>query len=548
MPENTLAAFSRAAELGADGVELDIQLSRDGEIVVIHDETIDRTSSGKGFVKDMTLAELRRFNYNKTHPECEHADIPTMKEVFELLKPTGLTINIELKTGVFDYEGIEEKIVSLTHEEGMEDRVIYSSFNHYSILKIQELDPEAKTGFLYEDGTIDMPAYAAYHHVNALHPWFYNLRYPLLMKESAERNIEVNVWTVNKAEEALMCLEKGVHAIITNHPDRIRNVIEKKELSQDYSEYVKTVIQPWLKDCVRYEDIFSYDGTRLRCVYAIHPQEKASVVIIHGFCEFFGKYHETACRLYQEGYSIFFVEMRGHGKSARSTGHGDGRIHVDSFDEYLGDMDSFITQIVKEKSKTGRLFLFGHSMGGAVSALYLEQHPDVFKCAILSSPMLKMDYGRVPDRAVGLMAVYSDVVNNDENYAPGQHAFTGIPDLANSSAMDADRYEYQFAQRIEDPDFQTWGSTWGWVKAAREAAAKAVENASLIRTPVLLLQAGEDNMVDISGQNAFRDKSEYVSLINYPGSRHELFNASDEIREEFYHDVISYYAVFQKKE
>lgn len=132
-PENTLAAFEKAVELGADGVELDIQLTKDDEIVVIHDEKIDRTSDGEGWVKDYTLEELRGFNYNRTKPEYEHADIPTMREVFELLKPTGLFINIEIKMGVFFYEKIEEKILALTKEMDMEDRVCYSSFNHYTV-------------------------------------------------------------------------------------------------------------------------------------------------------------------------------------------------------------------------------------------------------------------------------------------------------------------------------------------------------------------------------------------------------------------------------
>ncbi|MCR4951933.1 MAG: lysophospholipase, partial [Solobacterium sp.] len=222
----------------------------------------------------------------------------------------------------------------------------------------------------------------------------------------------------------------------------------------------------------------------------------------------------------------------------------DRRVSVGSFDEYLEDVDALLEQVVNKYAKTDKKFLFAHSMGGAVGALYLEKHPEMFRCAVLASPMLKMDYGAVPDRAIGLMAVYSDVVNNDEQYAPGQGAFTGESDLKNSSAMDRDRYEYQFSQRLEDKDYQTYGGTWGWVKAARIAAADAVKNAGEIRTPVLVLQAGEDNMVDITGQNEFRDKSEYVSLINYPGSRHELFNASKEIREEFFRDLLSYYSVF----
>jgi len=96
-PENTLPAFALAVEQGADGVELDIQLTKDGQIVVIHDETIDRVSNGSGWVKDYTLSQLKKFNFNKTFPEYGFVTIPTLEEVYDLLKDTGLTVNVELK-------------------------------------------------------------------------------------------------------------------------------------------------------------------------------------------------------------------------------------------------------------------------------------------------------------------------------------------------------------------------------------------------------------------------------------------------------------------
>ena len=224
-PENTLAAFQKAVDLDADGVELDIQLSKDDQIVVIHDETIDRTSDGKGWVKDYTLEELRAFNYNRTKPEYKHADIPTMREVFELLKPTGLFINIEIKTGVVFYEKIEEKILALTKEMGMEDRVCYSSFNHYTVTRIHELKPDAEVGFLYADGPIDMPSYGVKHGVNALHPALYNLQYDGFVKECKEKGLKLNVWTVNERPYMEMCCQYGVDAIITNYPDIAKEVV-----------------------------------------------------------------------------------------------------------------------------------------------------------------------------------------------------------------------------------------------------------------------------------------------------------------------------------
>lgn len=227
-PENTLAAFQMAADMGADGVELDIQLTKDNQIVVIHDETIDRTSDGKGYVRDYTLEELRRFNYNKTKPEVEWADIPTMSEVFDLLKPTGLFINIEIKTGIYFYPQIEEKILALAKEKGMEDRVCYSSFNHYTVKRVQELNPSATVGFLYADGPIDMPDYGMKHGVQALHPALYNLQFEGFVEECHKKGLLLNVWTVNEQEHMEKCCDLGVNAIITNYPDLAREIVDAR--------------------------------------------------------------------------------------------------------------------------------------------------------------------------------------------------------------------------------------------------------------------------------------------------------------------------------
>lgn len=170
-PENTLPAFEKAAEMQADGVELDVQLTSDGELVVTHDESIERVSDGTGYVKDHTFAELRKMNFNRVHPEYTKVQIPTLEEVYELLKPTGLTINVEFKTGVFRYSGIEEKVLDLTARMGMEEKVMYSSFNHETLVHLRNLKSDVNTGLLYSDGWLDVAPYAKEKaKVNALHP------------------------------------------------------------------------------------------------------------------------------------------------------------------------------------------------------------------------------------------------------------------------------------------------------------------------------------------------------------------------------------------
>lgn len=228
-PENTLASFKKAIEMHADGVELDVQLTKDGQLVVIHDERIDRVSNGSGFVADFTLPELRAFNFNKTYPQCAHADIPTLKEVLALLQPTELTVNIELKTGINFYPGIEEKTVRLVREMNMSDRVIYSAFNHESVRKVLKIDPTAKTGFLYCDGTLDMVQYAKNHGAQALHPATYLVKIPGFVEACKESAIKLHVWTANDRDAIGKLVQLGIDAIITNYPDVAYEVVCGKE-------------------------------------------------------------------------------------------------------------------------------------------------------------------------------------------------------------------------------------------------------------------------------------------------------------------------------
>lgn len=163
-PENTLLAFEKAAGIrNLTGIELDIQLTRDGEMVVIHDERVDRTTEGLGYVRDYTLAQIRKLHiYADEHPAQQ---IPTIEEVFDLLEPRlknqmggaheaetgecpGLRLNIELKNSIVAYEGMEEKITALAQRRGLQDAIVFSSFYARSLEKIRKLAPDAELGIL----------------------------------------------------------------------------------------------------------------------------------------------------------------------------------------------------------------------------------------------------------------------------------------------------------------------------------------------------------------------------------------------------------------
>ena len=219
-PENTLEAFELAVRMGAHGVELDVHLSRDGELVVTHDERVDRVSEGHGAVRELTLKELKALHFNRTHPEYADARIPTLEEVFQLLGPTGLDINIELKNSWVDYPDLEKRVIELAARTFSLDRIIFSSFNHYSMRRVKEIAPDVCCGLLYDCTLVRPWAYAQALGVDALHPHFSSVLVPGGECAAAHRaGILVHPWTVNSEDDIRAVLREGADIVITNYPD-----------------------------------------------------------------------------------------------------------------------------------------------------------------------------------------------------------------------------------------------------------------------------------------------------------------------------------------
>ena len=219
-PENTLEAFSKAIEQGADCIELDVHLSKDGEIVVAHDERLERVSNGTGYINDHTLEELKSMDFNRLFKDSPVCRIPALAEVFSLVKPLALTVNIELKTTERLYPGLCEKLIGLVEEFAIGERILYSSFNHYSLREIKQLNPRAKIGLLYQLGMVDPWVYANYAEADAIHPHYHVIAaLPETVKLCHENGVMVNVWTVDESEAIKMMLKSGVDGIITNRPD-----------------------------------------------------------------------------------------------------------------------------------------------------------------------------------------------------------------------------------------------------------------------------------------------------------------------------------------
>jgi glycerophosphoryl diester phosphodiesterase len=226
--ENTMGAFVEAEKAGADGIELDVQLTKDGEIVVIHDETVDRTTSGTGFVKDFLFKDLLKLNANKKGVKKE--PIPTLKEVLEWLKTNKLICNIELKNGLIPYKGMEEKVIQLVRTFGLSNRIILSSFNHYSIVYSYQLAPEIETAPLFIEGLYMPWIYAQSIRAKGIHPNHSAVSDEVIV-DTMENGIAVRPYTVNKDADMHRLFKINCTSFITDDPVkaiRIRKQYEKR--------------------------------------------------------------------------------------------------------------------------------------------------------------------------------------------------------------------------------------------------------------------------------------------------------------------------------
>ena len=226
-----MLAFKKAIEAGVCGMEFDIHMTKDKELVVIHDPTLDRTSTGTGFVKDYTLAEIRKFSIGAKFAEFKHYDpswddevIPTLTEVLLLCKEHDLDVNVELKTYRVVYPDIEEATLEAVRAVGYKpEKVVYSSFHLPTILRIGRLDSSALLAWLVEN-FVPMPAdYMETLSLAALHMdkdiVFANPEY---WQQVADR---LRVWTVNDEDEMRKLIDLRAAAIITDYPEIAARVL-----------------------------------------------------------------------------------------------------------------------------------------------------------------------------------------------------------------------------------------------------------------------------------------------------------------------------------
>ncbi|MGK2309640.1 glycerophosphodiester phosphodiesterase family protein [Cutibacterium sp. V947] len=223
-PENTLPAFQNAIDLGADGIELDVQLTSDGHVVVCHDETVDRTTDGHGAIVSMTLDQVR--SLNAAHTDHPRVQIPLLDEVLDLLAPTTLGLNIELKNSVERYPGLIEAVARAIDAHDMADRIVISSFNHRCMAEVAECTHNSvERAILYADDIVDPWDYARHLDVQSVHPGAHLLADRDDVPKFHDAGLAVRTWTLDAPDHLRAAQTLDVDAVITNDPATAQRVL-----------------------------------------------------------------------------------------------------------------------------------------------------------------------------------------------------------------------------------------------------------------------------------------------------------------------------------
>lgn len=223
-PENTMAAFKEALSQGADAIECDIQMSRDGIPIVIHDEFLERTTNGTGFVHQWDYKDLKELDAGSWFSrKYSSQKIPTLQELLEWIKDTQLHLNIELKPGMVEQKRLEESVIDLLHQYRLKDRTVISSYDLRTLYRIRKLDPKIETALLYF--YLNEPwKYAEAIQASSLHAFYPFITQETIMR-AKQKGISLIPYTVDEWSDLGRVLRLDVSGVITNYPNRVRRYL-----------------------------------------------------------------------------------------------------------------------------------------------------------------------------------------------------------------------------------------------------------------------------------------------------------------------------------
>lgn len=312
---------------------------------------------------------------------------------------------------------------------------------------------------------------------------------------------------------------------------------------KNYEQMMRTVVEPGL--AAMREELhmpLSGGGTLHAEVYNRLDAKKA-IVIVHGYTECAEKFRELAWYFVQAGYSVFVYDQRGHGYSVREVD--DLSVtHVDDFGQYLRDLEEFMDKVVRPRMGEAQLFLFGHSMGGAVAATALMEHPEWFTRAVLNAPMIKCVTAGIPaGAALAFVKLMCLLGKGKERAIVGKPYDPARETLEHSHSTSRARFDYFQKKREATPNYQNCAPTNAWLREAISVTRRLLnpEEAKRIKTPLLLIQAGLDSIVLLPEQEQFVSLVPGAKIMKLDAAKHEIYCNDDGVLEPYMKAMLDFF-------
>lgn len=314
-------------------------------------------------------------------------------------------------------------------------------------------------------------------------------------------------------------------------------------LSERYRETMDRVVLPWLREREKDETIPGDGGKPLFCSFFTADDPRGTAVIVHGFTENAFKYSELIFSLLHAGFSVCAYDQRGHGRSYRDEQvkqQDMSLTHVDRFGEYVKDLEIVCGRYLKDAPRPH--VVFAHSMGGAVTGLFLESHPGVFDRAALCAPMIAPNRNGVPFAAALAMCRGAKLAGKGKERLMMSKPYDGPEDFATSCATGKERFDWYDAVKAARKEFWNNGPSFQWTLESLQVTKKILAPGAVerIEIPVRVWGAQEDHSVLPDKQEAFAKRLKIGGRQVVPGSRHEIYRSGDAALFPWWHEVLAF--------
>ncbi len=319
----------------------------------------------------------------------------------------------------------------------------------------------------------------------------------------------------------------------------------------DFAQEMEGTVEPFLRQ-VRKEGWLSADGGPQGIFYELYPQKdaKATIVICHGFTESSYKFHELTYYFYRSGYQVAALDHRGHGKSCRTLPGGRKKqpvdqtiVHIDRFARYVEDFRRFVQEVARPMAGEAPMYLFAHSMGGCIGAIYLEEYPDDFTKAVLNSPMMGIQTGPVPLWAAKVLCLAELAMGRGEERLLTHSPFNPNETFETSATGCKARFDWYQRYCVENPGYQTSSASyrWAWEAVRAGELARKKSQAEKVRARVLLFSAEKDGTVKAPAQRKFIRNVRNGQLVSVPDARHEIYREINPILGPWLDQVLDFW-------